>query len=191
MQGLSRARALGALAAIAAAAPLAVDAAKSATREDPADVKLLNGLLDTANAGVALYNGAITANVLSPAVAVTIAQFAGDHAAHRDALIALISSSGGQPVSSAAAAAAPTAAAAAAPTAAAPTPLHSDAELLPAALAFERQATGFYLSSIAAFKNRDFAKTAASILGVDAAHVALLAEALRQNPAFPTNFVTA
>jgi len=183
MQGLSRARALGALAAIAAAAPLAVDAAKSATREDPADVKLLNGLLDTANAGVALYNGAITANVLSPAVAVTIAQFAGDHAAHRDALIALISSSGGQPVSSAAAAAAP--------TAAAPTPLHSDAELLPAALAFERQATGFYLSSIAAFKNRDFAKTAASILGVDAAHVALLAEALRQNPAFPTNFVTA
>jgi bacterioferritin (cytochrome b1) len=177
MQGLSRARALGVLGAIAAATPLVVRTAQSAAREDPADIKLLNSLLDTANAGVALYNSAITANVLSAPVAVTIGQFAGDHAAHRDALIALISSSGGQPNASAAAQA--------------PTPPHSDAELLPAALAFERQATGVYLSSIAEFKNRDYAKTAASILGVDAAHVALLAEALRQNPAFPTNFVTA
>jgi bacterioferritin (cytochrome b1) len=177
MQVVSRAQALGALGAAAVAAPLAVETAGAAGREDAADLKLLNSLLQTANAGVALYNGAITANVLTPAVAVTIGQFAGDHAAHRDALIALISSGGGQPDATAA------------PSA--PVPPHSDAELLPAALAFERQATGIYLSSIAAFKNRDYAKTAASILGVDAAHVALLAEALRQNPAFPTNFVTA
>jgi len=176
MQGLTRSRALGSIGGFLAALPLVVTAARAGSREDPADLKSLNDLLATANSGVALYNGAISANVLTPAVAVTIGTFAGDHAAHRDALLALISSGGGTPVAA---------------STVAPTPPHSDTELLTVALAFERQATGIYLTSIADFKNRAFAKTAASILGVDAGHVALLAEALRQNPAFPTSFVTA
>jgi hypothetical protein len=68
--------------------------------------------------------------------------------------------------------------------------MKAEADLLAFALGIERQLASAYLSSVPQYKNRDFAKTAAAILGVDTTHVALLAEALRQNPAYPGSFTT-
>jgi hypothetical protein len=68
-------------------------------------------------------------------------------------------------------------------------PPKTEADVLANALAFEKQLASYYLAAIPQFKNRDLAKTAASILGVDATHVALLAEALRQSPAYPGGFL--
>lgn len=178
MPGISRARVLGAITALGAAGPLAFGAATSATgtKIDPADIVLLNGLLASAQAGLDLYNGAVRAKILSAPVALATTQFANDHAAHRDLLSAAITAGGGVPVPEA--------------PAAVVDPSTAEATFLGGALSFERQTATLYLAAIPALKNRELTKTAASILGVITAHVALLAEALRQDPAFPTSFVT-
>jgi hypothetical protein len=177
MPGVSRARALGAITVFGVAGPLAVAAGSAAgAKIDPADVTILNTLLQSANAGVHLYNAAVTAKILSAPVSVATNQFAADHAAHRDVLIAVITAGGGEPIPEG-------------PTSQVD-PSTTEAAFLAGALTFERQTVGNYLNAVPALKNRELTKTVASILGVIAAHVALLAEALRENPAFPTSFVT-
>ncbi len=173
---ISRASALGAVAALGTVGPLALLPARSADRADPGDVKLLEGALALELAAIAAYAAAATAN-LSPPVAAVLTQFSDDHSAHRDAVAALVQQAGQTPVSE-------------------PAPLpdvappHVERDALTGALTLERQLASYYLAAVPEFKNRDLAKTAASILGVDATHVALLAEALRQNPAYPGGFLT-
>jgi hypothetical protein len=68
--------------------------------------------------------------------------------------------------------------------------MKTEADFLAFALSTERQLASSYLAAVPQFKNRDLAKTAASILGVDTAHVAVLSEALRQYPPYPGGFVS-
>ena len=177
MENISRAHVLGTLTILGAAGPLALGAASAASgpKIDPADVILLNGLLASAHGGIQLYNGAFTAKILSAPVSLALNAFASDYNAHRDILVAAITAGGGTPVPEA--------------SASQPSPTLAEQAFLESALAYERQTASLYLNAIPAMKNREITKTVASILGVVTAHIALLAEALRQNPAFPSSFV--
>ena len=101
--------------------------------------------------------------------------FVTDHTAHRDALIAAITAGGQTPGTDLATLDTPT--------------LGNEAEFLNYAYTVERSLASGHLAAVAGFHNRDYAKTAASILGVETTHVALLAEALRKGSAYPTSFV--
>jgi hypothetical protein len=93
---LSRASALGAVAALGALGPLALRPAPAAEKTDPGDVKLLAGALALELAAIKAYTDMSAANLSAP-VATVIAQFSADHAAHRDALTGLVQQSGQTP----------------------------------------------------------------------------------------------
>lgn len=172
---ISRARALGAVAALGTIGSFALLPARAAEHADPGDLKLLEGALELELAAIKAYGDAAAANLSAP-VAATLAQFSNDHAAHRDALTALVQQAGQTPGTDAT-------------TLSINADSHIERDALIGALTLERQLASYYLGAIPEFKNRDLAKTAASILGVDATHVALLSEALRENPAYPGGFL--
>jgi len=172
MQFVSRSRAVGALAAVGIFAALRPPAD---ARADADDIKLLNNSISLELAAIKMYADAVTANLLTANVANVTNQFAADHTAQRDAIIAQVQQGGGTPATEPAPLQAPT--------------MTTEADFLAFALAGERQLASSYLAAVPQFKNRDLAKLAASILGVDATHVALLSEALRQTPAYPGGFL--
>jgi rubrerythrin len=172
---LSRANALGAVTALGLFGPIGLRVAAAADRLDAGDMKLLDGAISLERAAIKAYEDATAANLLSAPVASVLAQFSNDHAAQRDALVLIMQQSGSTPGTDT--------------TALSLNAPRNEADVLENALAFERQLASYYLAAIPAFKNRDFAKTAGSILGVDATHVALLSEALRRNPAYPGGFL--
>jgi hypothetical protein len=172
---LSRANALGAFTALGLLGPIGLRVAAAADRADPGDMKLLDGAISLERAAIKAYADATAANILSAPVAAVLAQFSNDHAAQRDALAQIMQESGVTPGTDT--------------TVLTLNPPRTEADVMDNALAFERQIASYYLAAIPEFKNRDFAKTAGSILGVDATHVALLSEALRRNPAYPGGFL--
>ncbi len=177
MSNISRSSALGVASALAFAAPVLFDVVRAAGKIDQADVKLLNSAISLERAAVKAYADAQALNVLSPTVLAVSKGFMADHQAHLDALVAAVTQGGGTPSADLATVPSDT--------------LRTEADILNFIYTVERLAANTYLTSVAQFKNRDFATTAAAILGVDATHVALLAEALRKNPAYPSSFVTA
>lgn len=178
MPKISRAKALGATSALILTSPLAyASLVAAATKADASDIKLLNTAIALERAAVKAYADAAATNLLSPTALSVLKSFMNDHQAHLDALSAAVTQGGATPAPETATIAAAT--------------LANEADILSFAYTIERLAANTYLGSIAQFKNRDFATTAASIMGVDATHVALLAEALKKNPAYPTSFVTA
>jgi len=58
----------------------------------------------------------------------------------------------------------------------------TEGDVLAFALGLEEGAASAYLSTIPGFENRDLAKAAASIMGVETQHVAILKNALGQKP---------
>lgn len=178
MPNISRANALGATSALILSPVLYARLAQAAAKADPADIKLLDAAIAAERAALKTYVDATAISVLTPSVLAVLKSFMADHQAHLDALTAAVTQSGS-------AVAPETAAAVATPA------LATEADVLALAYTTERLVASTYLDSIAKFKNRDFATTAASIMGVDATHVALLAEALKRNPAYPTSFITA
>ena len=178
MSKISRSAALGATSAIALAAPLVfANFAAAATKADAGDLKLLNTAIPLERAAVKAYADAAALNILSPGVLAVAKQFMADHQAHLDALVAAVAQSG--------ATADPSTATLQVPT------LATESDILNFACTVERLAANTYLGTIAQFKNRDLATTAAAIMGVETTHVALLAEALKKNPAYPSSFVSA
>jgi rubrerythrin len=178
MSTLSRASVLGAAGALTLAAPILTGRLSlAAAKTDPNDVKLLSAALALELAEIKAYGDAIASGMLSPPVQATLQSFAADHAAHRDTLTAALAKAG----ASASSEFAPLES---------PVP-HSEADVLANAYGLERQIAALYLGATAQYADRELTATAASILGVETAHVALLAEALRRWPAYPSGFVTA
>lgn len=178
MPKISRASALGAASALVLTSPLLyAQLVAAAAKADAGDIKLLNTAIPLERAAVKAYADAAATNLLSPAVLVVLKSFMADHQAHLDALSAAVSQGGATPAPETAAIPAPT--------------LANEADILGFAYTIERLAASTYLGTIAQFKNRDLATTAAAIMGVEATHVALLAEALKKNPAYPSSFITA
>ena len=177
MSTLSRAHALGALAALGLAAPLISNCTLAADKIDPADLKTLGSALALERAALDAYGKAVDSKALSAPVLAVVNLFVADHTAHRDALIAAITAGGQTPGTDLAPLDTPT--------------LQTEADILNYAYGVERTLANGHLTAVPAFRNRDFAKTAASILGVETTHVALLAEALRKGNAYPSSFVVA
>jgi bacterioferritin (cytochrome b1) len=175
MQLVSRSHAIGALAAAGVTLALAPAVALAAGRADSGDLTLLQSAISYELAAIKMYADAVSANLLTPVVANVTNQFSADHAAHRDALIAQVQQGGGTPSTTPAPLQAPD--------------MKTEADFLGFALAGERQIATVYLAAIPQFKNRDLAKLTASILGVDATHIALLTEALKQSPPYPGGFL--
>ncbi len=164
MSSYTRAQALGAVGALSFAAPLLTRCAFAADRIDQGDLKSLGSELALERAAIKAYSDAAALNITSPAVLAVLNSFLTDHNAHRDAIIAAFTGSGQT-----------------APDAAAPldTPsLRTEADVLAFAYTIERSLADTHLSVVPLYKDRDYAKTAASILGVETTHVALLAQAL-------------
>jgi rubrerythrin len=102
--------------------------------------------------------------------------FMQDHMAHRDALIGAVKASGATPTEETTKLAYP--------------PLKTQDDILNFAESVERQAASTYLSVIPAFKDRNLAKVAGSILGVETTHVAILAYTLKKTTEPYKDFVS-
>ena len=103
--------------------------------------------------------------------------FQGHHKAHADLLAGTVGKLGGKPVSAKAEYQFPTAS------------LKTQADVLRFAATLEKGAVSAYLGAVPLFGNRELAKAAASILGDEAMHWAVLRNALGEVPV-PSAFMS-
>lgn len=141
------------------------------------DISILNSAIGAELEAIAAYqlgaeSGLLTAGVLPVAV-----KFQGHHKEHVDLLASTVSKLGG------------TAATAKADYNFPVEKLKSEADVLSFAAELEKGAVSAYLGAVPLFANRDLAKAAASILGDEAMHWAVLRSALGQDPV-PSAFVS-
>ena len=154
--------------------PLLTALAGAAQNADPADIATLNTAIELERAGIKAYADAGATGLLSKPVLALAGRFVADHTAHRDALIGAVRSAGATPSAQTAAIATPT--------------LANEHDVLAFANTVEMKAAATYLSVIPDLHDRNLAGVAASILGVETTHVALLAQAL-DTRVYATGFV--
>ncbi len=134
-----------------------------------ADIDTLNVALGLEHEAIAAYQVGAESGLLKKEVLQVAVGFQGDHKQHRDILVKTIGQLGGTavadmkhkfPVEK----------------------LKNQGDVLRFALGLEIGAASAYLSTIPGFENRDLAMAAASIMGVEAQHVAILKSALGEPP---------
>jgi rubrerythrin len=134
-----------------------------------ADIDTLNVALGLEHEAIAAYRVGAESGLLKPDVLKVAVGFQSDHKQHRDILAKTIGQLGGKavadmkhkfPVEK----------------------LKNQGDVLRFALGLEMGAASAYLSTIPGFENRDLAQAAASIMGVEAQHVAILKSALGEPP---------
>jgi len=174
---LSRSALLGAGSAIALVGlPRMTAFVEAAQKADPGDIATLNTAIELERAGIKAYQDAAATGILPQDVLAIAGGFMADHIAHRDALIAAVKASGNTPSTATAKLTYP--------------PLKSVNDILAFAMVVERKAASTYLSVIPDLKDPAFREAAASILGVETTHVALLAQALGNAPAYKSGFAS-
>ena len=175
MPCFTRAQALGSLCALALTTGVGVRfASAAALRPDPADVKALGVALALERSVIRAYSDPALTHFLAPQVLIVINAFLADHTAHQTALEQAITAAGQQPGQDVTDVTRPT--------------LTNEGDVLGFAYTLERSLANAHLIAVPDFKNRDYATTAASILGVETTHVALLGETLRQGYAYTSGF---
>ena len=148
--------------------------AAAATKED--DVRILNTAIAAEHEAVAAYAvGAKSGLLKKPTLALAL-QFQGHHKAHIDALAKAVRQMGGTPAEAKAKYEFPVAT------------LKKEADVLRFAAQLEKGAVSAYLGAVPIFLDRNLAKAAASILGDEAMHWAILRQAVHENPV-PAAFV--
>jgi rubrerythrin len=173
---VSRSKILAAGSALTVFGPAVIAAmVQAAEAADEGDIKILNTAIPLELAAIKAYTDAAGLNLLQPAVLQVAVGFRTDHQAHADALAAAVRAAGATPVTT--------------PVAITYPALKSQADILKFAESLERQAASTYLSVIPVLKDRNLAKTMASILGVETTHVSTLAAALGEGKAY-TGFVS-
>lgn len=155
--------------------PLLTALVEAATTADATDLATLNAAIELERAGIKAYDDAAATGLLSGHLADVAARFRLDHVAHRDALIAAVKAGGGMPSEKVAKLTYPA--------------LKNAKDILAFAKTVEELAASTYLSVVPEFKDRRLAGVAASILGIETTHVAVLASALDQFPAYAGAFV--
>jgi rubrerythrin len=141
------------------------------------DARILNTALAAELEAVAAYQVGAESGLLQKPVLDLAITFQGHHREHADVLAKTIAKLGGKPV-------------AAKPKYAFPTEtLKTQADVLRFAASLEKGAVSAYLGAVPAFGDRDLAKAAASILGDEAMHWAVLRQALGEAPV-PSAFVS-
>jgi hypothetical protein len=177
MYTISRSSLFGAASAIALVGlPLMSAFVEAAGNADPADLSSLNAAIELERAGIKAYADAAGTGLVSPPVLKVAQGFMADHAAHRDALIAAVRAGGGTPSDATAKLDYPS--------------LKSEKDILAFAMVVEEKAASTYLSVVPDLKDRKLAQAAASILGIETMHVAILAQALGQPSPYTSAFVS-
>ena len=165
-----------AVALLAGRESLAAQMKKTSAESAANDVNILNSALGAEHQGVAAYQVGAESGLLQKPVLDLALQFQGHHKAHADLLTATVKQFGGTPVK---------------PKQKYDFPvdqLKNQADVLRFAAGLEQGAVSAYLAAVPVFDNRDLARAAASILGDEAMHWAVLRQALGENPV-PAAFV--
>jgi rubrerythrin len=151
--------------------------AKPSPAEIEADVRILNSALGSELEAVAAYQVGAESGLLEKAVAPTALAFQGHHKEHAAVIAGTVEKLGGKPV---------------APKAKYDFPvekLKSQADVLRFAAGLEKGAVSAYLGAVPLFADRTLARVAASILGDEAMHLAVLRQVLGETPV-PSAFVS-
>lgn len=138
-----------------------ITAAEAATE---GDITILQTAAKSERTAIKAYTDAAGTGLLSPGILAVAKGFMADHEAHRDALEGAIKAAGMKPESGVVAITYPS--------------FKSESDILKFAETLERGAATAYLASIPTLADRNLAKVAASILGVETTHVAILAYTL-------------
>ncbi|MBS0546094.1 MAG: ferritin-like domain-containing protein, partial [Proteobacteria bacterium] len=156
----------------------ALAAAQAGTQDDTAsDVRILNTALSAELEAIAAYAvGAGSGLLQKPALDLAL-QFQGHHKEHADVLAKTVRKLGGTPAEARERYTFPT------------DKLKTQADVLGFAAGLERGAVSAYLGAVPLFHGRELASAAASILGDEAMHWAVLRQALGQDPV-PTAFLS-
>jgi rubrerythrin len=134
------------------------------------DAAILNSALGAELEAIAAYQVGAQSGLLEKPVLALALQFQGHHKEHADLLAKTVEKLGGKPVAAKAKYDFPT------------QKLKSQADVLRFAAALEKGAVSAYLNAVPVFGNRDLSKAAASILGDEAMHWAVLRNALGEAP---------
>lgn len=151
-------------------------AAKAGTSK-AGDVRILNTALGAELEAIAAYQVGAESGLLQKPVLDLAVQFQGHHKEHADVLAKTVRQLGGQPVEAKSKYGFPLES------------LKNQADVLKFAAQLEQGAVSAYLGAVPLFANRDLSKAAASILGDEAMHWAVLRNALGENPV-PVAFVS-
>lgn len=151
-------------------------AAKSGASAE-SDVRILNTALAAELEAVAAYQVGAESGLLQKPVLHLAVTFQGHHKEHADVLAKTIAKLGGKPVNAKSKYAFPT------------DKLKTQADVLRFAAGLKKGAMSAYLGAVPVFDNRDLSKAAASILGDEAMHWAVLRQALGEAPV-PSAFVS-
>jgi rubrerythrin len=143
----------------------------------PSDVTILNTALAAELEAVAAYQVGAESGLLEKPVLALAAQFQGHHKEHADVLAQTVRKLGGKPAQAKAKYEFPVSG------------LKTQADVLRFAAGLEKGAVSAYLGAVPLFRERELAKAAASILGDEAMHWAVLRQALGENPV-PSAFVS-
>ncbi|MCW7537817.1 ferritin-like domain-containing protein [Aquabacterium sp. A7-Y] len=182
---LSRRRALSGSGLALSAAAVALlggrDALAAASAATPAqleaDARILNSALGAELEAVAAYQTGAQSGLLTSGVQKVALQFQGHHREHASALAEAIEKLGGKPVGPKASYSFPV------------DKLKSEADVLRFAAGLERGAVSAYLGAVPLFADRALAQVAASILGDEAMHWAVLRQVLGETPV-PSAFMS-
>ena len=142
-----------------------------------ADIRILNTALGAELEAIAAYQLGAGSGLLQKPVLDLALTFQGHHKEHADILAKTITKIGGTPVAAKSAYNFPT------------ETLKTQADVLRFAAMLEKGAVSAYLGAVPLFANRDLAKAAASILGDEAMHWAILRNALGEAPV-PSAFMS-
>jgi rubrerythrin len=151
--------------------------AQKAGSGEAGDVRILNTALAAELEAVAAYQVGAESGLLEKPVLALAGQFQGHHKEHADVLAKTIRKLGGKPAEAKSRYEFPTSG------------LKNQADVLRFAAGLEKGAVSAYLGAVPLFRQRDLAKAAASILGDEAMHWAVLRNALGENPV-PSAFVS-
>ena len=141
------------------------------------DIDILNGALGAEQEAIAAYQLGADSGLLEPAVAQVALAFQRDHSEHAKVLADTIRQLGGAPAPAKSDYNFPVA------------DIKSQADVLAFAADLEQGAVSAYVQAVSAFQNGDLKAAAASILGAEAMHWAILRSALGENPV-PSAFVS-
>lgn len=141
------------------------------------DVRILNTAIAAEHEAVAAYQVGAESGLLKKPLLNLAVQFQGHHKEHIAALSKAVTQFGGTPASAKARYDFPV------------SKLKSQADVLRFAAGLEKGAVSAYLGAVPLFASKDLAKAAASILGDEAMHWAVLRNALGMNPV-PAAFVS-
>ena len=141
------------------------------------DVRILNTALAAELEAVAAYQVGAESNLLQKPALDLAVQFQGHHKAHADLLEKTIRKLGGKPASAKAKYSFPV------------ETLKNQLDVLRFAAGLEQGAVSAYLGAVPLFATRELSKAAASILGDEAMHWAVLRQVIGENPV-PAAFVS-